>query len=132
MMNLNGLKKAVLGKMVKITADFNFRGVGEKEIKTVVGTVVDINKWGIEIGHPIFPSTNKMAMCGIRNFELTKIVRIEKATVAEMDEWRNSYKKFHALVIAEKGYDSCEEDVDNITLFTCDAHLDFSSTTIEF
>ena len=131
-MKLDYLKKAVLGKLVKITADFNFRGDGEKEIKTVVGTVVGINKWGIEIGHPIFPSTNKMSWCGIRNFGLDKIVRIEEATSAEMGEWRKSYKKFHELVISEKGYDSCEEDVDNITLFTCDTPLDFSSTTIEF
>ena len=129
-MKLDSLKEAVLGKMVKITADFNFRGVGRKEIKTVVGTVVDINKYGIEIGHPIFPSTNKMAMCGIRNFGLAKIVRIEEPTSVEMDEWRKSYEKFHAAVIAEKGYDSCEEDVDNITLFTCDSPIDFSSTKI--
>ena len=47
-----------------------------------------INKWGIEIGHPIVPSTNKMADCGARNFELPKIVRIEEPTSAEMDEWR--------------------------------------------
>ena len=131
-MKLDSLKEAVLGKMVKITADFNFRGVGRKEIKTVVGTVVAINKYGIEIGHPIFPSTNKMTNCGVRNFELDKVVRIEEATIAEMEEWRKSYEKFHELVIAEKGYDSCEEDVDNITLFTCDAPLDLSSTTIEF
>ena len=129
-MKLDSLKEALLGKLVKITADFNYRGFGEKEIKTVVGTVVDINKWGIEIGHPIFPSTNKMTWCGVRNFELDKIVRIEEATIAEMAEWRKSYKKFHAEVIAEKGYDSCEEDIDNITLFTCDEPLDFSSTTI--
>ena len=132
MMELDYLKKTFLGKLVKITADFNFRGVGEKEIKTVVGTVVDINKWGIEIGHPIVPSTNEMTNCGASNFGLAKIVRIEEATSAEMDEWRKSYEKFHASVIAEKGYDSCEEDVDNITLFTCDTPLDFSSTTIEF
>ena len=129
-MKLDSLKEAVLGKLVKITADFNFRGVGEKEIKTVVGTVVDINKWGIEIGHPIYTSTNKMADCGARNFELPKIVRIEEVTVAEMAEWRKSYEKFHAMVITEKGYDSCEEDVDNITLFTCDSPIDFSSTKI--
>ena len=129
-MKLDYLKKAVLGKMVKITADFNFRGDGEKEIKTVVGTVVGINKWGIEIGHPIFPSTNKMSWCGIRNFGLDKIVRIEEATSAEMGEWRKSYKKFHESVIAEKGYDSCEENVDNITLFTCDEPLDFTRTLI--
>ena len=129
-MKLDSLKEAVLGKLVKITADFNFRGVGRKELNTVVGTVVDINKWGIEIGHPIFPSTNKMTICGVRNFGLPKIVRIEEPTVAEMDEWRKSYEKFHAAVIAEKGYDSCEEDVDNITLFTCGEPLDFSSMTI--
>ena len=129
-MKLDSLKETVLGKLVKITADFNFRGVGEKEIKTVVGTVVDINKWGIEIGHPIYTSTNKMADCGARNFELPKIVRIEEATSAEMDEWRKSYEKFHAMIIAEKGYDSCEEDVDNITLFTCDEPLDFTHTLI--
>ena len=129
-MKLDSLKEAVLGKMVKITADFNFRGFGKKEINTVVGTVVNINKWGIEIGHPIFPSTNEISWCGIRNFGLDKIVRIEEATVAEMAEWRKSYKKFHESVIAEKGYDSCEENVDNITLFTCDEPLDFSSTTI--
>ena len=131
-MKLDTLKEAVLGKMVKITADFNFRGVGKKEINTVVGTVVDINKWGIEIGHPIFPDTNKMTICGVRNFGLAKIVRIEEPTSVEMDEWRKSYEKFHAEVIAEKSYDSCEEDADNITLFTCDEPLDFSSTTIEF
>ena len=129
-MKLDSLKEAVLGKMVKITADFNFRGVGRKEIKTVVGTVVDINKWGIEIGHPIYPSTNIMTGCGVRNFGLPKIVRIEEPTSAEMDEWRKSYEKFHAEVIAEKGYDSCEEDVDNITLFTCDEPLDFTRTLI--
>ena len=129
-MKLDYLKKAVLGKMVKITADFNFRGDGEKEIKTVVGTVVSINKWGIEIGHPIFPSTNGMTECGGRNFELDKIVRIEEATSAEMGEWRKSYKKFHELVISEKGYDSCEEDADNTILFICDTPLDFSQTTI--
>ena len=129
-MKLDYLKEAVLGKMVKITADFNFRGVGKKEINTVVGTVVAINKWGIEIGHPIFPSTNKMTMCGASNFGLAKIVRIEEATSAEMDEWRKSYEKFHAMIIAEKGYDSCEEDVDNITLFTCDEPLDFTRTLI--
>ena len=129
-MKLDYLKKTVLGKLVKITADFNFRGDGEKEIKTVVGTVVGINKWGIEIGHPIFPSTNEISWCGIRNFGLDKIVRIEEATSAEMDEWRKSYEKFHELIIAEKGYDSCEENVDNITLFTCDEPLDFSSTKI--
>ena len=129
-MKLDYLKKAVLGKLVKITADFNFRGDGEKEIKTVVGTVVGINKWGIEIGHPIFPSTNKMTWCGVRNFGLDKIVRIEEATSAEMGEWRKSYKKFHELVISEKGYDSCEEDADNTILFTCDEPLDFSQTTI--
>ena len=129
-MKLDSLKEALLGKLVKITADFNYREFGEKEIKTVVGTVVDINKWGIEIGHPIFTSTNKMTDCGARNFELDKVVRIEEATIAEMEEWRKSYEKFHAMVIAEKGYDSCEEDVDNITLFTCDEPLDFSSTTI--
>ena len=130
MMKLDCLKKAVLGKLVKITADFNFRGVGEKEIKTVVGTVVDINKWGIEIGHPIYTSTNKMADCGARNFELPKIVRIEEATSAEMDEWRKSYEKFHAMVVAEKGYDSCEEDADNIILFIFNTPFDFSSTKI--
>ena len=129
-MKLDYLKKAVLGKMVKITADFNFRGFGKKEINTVVGTVVNINKWGIEIGHPIFPSTNKMSWCGVRNFELDKIVRIEEATSAEMGEWRKSYKKFHESVIAEKGYDSCEEDADNTILFICDTPLDFSSTKI--
>ena len=129
-MKLDYLKKTVLGKLVKITADFNFRGDGEKEIKTVVGTVVGINKWGIEIGHPIFPSTNEISWCGIRNFGLDKIVRIEEATSAEMDEWRKSYEKFHAMIIAEKGYDSCEEDVDNITLFTCDEPLDFTHTLI--
>ena len=129
-MKLDSLKEAVLGKMVKITADFNYRGFGEKEIKTVVCTVVAINKWGIEIGHPIFPSTNKMTMCGVRNFGLNKIFRIEKATSAEMDEWRKSYEKFHAMVITEKGYDSCEENVDNITLFTCDEPLDFTRTLI--
>lgn len=129
-MKLDCLKEAVLGKMVKITADFNFRGVGRKQIKTVVGTVVDVNKYGIEIGHPIFPSTNKMTFYGVRNFGLAKIVRIEEATVAEMDEWRKSYERFHAAVIAEKGYDSCEEDVDNITLFTCDEPLDFTRTLI--
>ena len=129
-MKLDSLKEAVLGKMVKITADFNFRGFGEKEINTVVGTVVAINKWGIEIGHPIVPSTNEMTNCGASNFGLAKIVRIEEATSAEMDEWRKSYEKFHAMIIAEKGYDSCEEDVDNITLFTCDEPLDFSSTKI--
>ena len=129
-MKLDYLKKAVLGKLVKITADFNFRGDGEKEIKTVVGTVVGINKWGIEIGHPIFPSTNEISWCGIRNFGLDKIVRIEEATSAEMDEWRKSYEKFHAMIIAEKGYDCCEEDVDNITLFTCDEPLDFTHTLI--
>ena len=129
-MKLDSLKEAVLGKMVKITADFNFRGVGRKEINTVVGTVVAINKYGIEIGHPIFPSTNKMAVCGARNFELPKIVRIEEATTAEMDDWRKSYEKFHVEVIAEKGYDSCEEDVNNITLFTCDEPLDFTRTLI--
>ena len=129
-MKLDSLKETVLGKLVKITADFNYRGFGEKEIKTVVCTVVGINKWGIEIGHPIFPSTNKMTWCGVRNFELDKIVRIEEVTSAEMDEWRKSYKKFHASVIAEKGYDSCEEDADNITLFTCDSPIDFSSTKI--
>ena len=126
MMKLDSLKESVLGKMVKITADFNFRGVGRKEINTVVGTVVDINKYGIEIGHPIFPSTNEMTECGARNFGLPKIVRIEEPTSAEMDEWRKSYEKFHASVIAEKGYDSCEEDVNNITLFTCDEPLDFT------
>ena len=130
MMKLDSLKEAVLGKLVKITADFNFRGDGEKEIKTVVGTVVGINKWGIEIGHPIFPSTNKMTICGVRNFGLAKIVCIEEPTSVEMDEWRKSYEKFHAAVIAEKGYDSCEEDVDNITLFTCDEPLDFTRTLI--
>ena len=129
-MKLDCFKKAVLGKLVKITADFNYRGFGEKEIKTVVGTVVGINKWGIEIGHPIFPSTNKMTCCGARNFELDKIVRIEEATSAEMGEWRKSYKKFHELVISEKGYDSCEEDADNTILFICDTPLDFSKTTI--
>ena len=129
-MKLDYLKKTVLGKLVKITADFNFRGDGEKEIKTVVGTVVGINKWGIEIGHPIFPSTNKMSWCGIRNFGLDKIVRIEEATSAEMGEWRKSYKKFHESVISEKGYDSCEEDADNTILFICDTPLDFSQTTI--
>ena len=129
-MKLDSLKEAVLGKLVKITADFNYRGFGEKEIKTVVCTVVGINKWGIEIGHPIFPSTNKMTWCGVRNFELDKIVRIEEATTDEMDEWRKSYEKFHASVIAEKGYDSCEEDADNTILFTCDEPLDFSSTKI--
>ena len=129
-MKLDSLKEAVLGKMVKITADFNFRGFGKKEINTVVGTVVAITKWGIEIGHPIVPSTNEMTNCGASNFGLAKIVRIEEATNAEMDEWRKSYEKFHAMIIAEKGYDSCEEDVDNITLFTCDEPLDFSSTTI--
>ena len=129
-MKLDSLKEAVLGKMVKITADFNFRGVGRKELNTVVGTVVDINKWGIEIGHPIFPSTNKMTICGVRNFGLPKIVRIEEPTVAEMDEWRKSYEKFHAAVIAEKGYDSCEEDADNTILFICETPLDFSQTTI--
>ena len=129
-MKLDYLKKTVLGKLVKITADFNFRGDGEKEIKTVVGTVVSINKWGIEIGHPIFPSTNKMTWCGVRNFGLDKIVRIEEATSAEMGEWRKSYKKFHELVISEKGYDSCEEDADNTILFICDTPLDFSKTTI--
>lgn len=129
-MKIDCLKKAVLGKMVKITADFNYRGFGEKEIKTVVGTVVDINKYGIEIGHPIFPSTNEMTWCGVRNFEIDKIVRIEEATSAEMGEWRKSYKKFHELVIAEKGYDSCEEDADNTILFICDTPLDFSSTKI--
>ena len=130
MMELDYLKKTFLGKLVKITADFNFRGFGKKEINTVVGTVVNINKWGIEIGHPIFPSTNKISWCGVRNFELDKIVRIEEATSAEMGEWRKSYKKFHESVIAEKGYDSCEEDVDNITLFTCDEPLDFTRTLI--
>lgn len=129
-MKLDYLKKTVLGKLVKITADFNYRGFGEKEIKTVVGTVVDVNKYGIEISHPIFPSTNEMTWCGVRNFELDKIVRIEEATSAEMDEWRKSYERFHAAVIAEKGYDSCEEDVDNITLFTCDEPLDFTRTLI--
>ena len=129
-MKLDCLKKAILGKLVKITADFNYRGFGEKEIKTVVGTVVAVNKWGVEIGHPIFPSTNEMTECGGRNFELDKIVRIEEATIDETDEWCKSYEKFHALVIAEKGYDSCEEDVDNITLVTCDEPLDFSSMTI--
>ena len=129
-MKLDYLKKTVLGKLVKITADFNFRGDGEKEIKTVVGTVVGINKWGIEIGHPIVPSTNEMSWCGIRNFGLDKIVRIEEATSAEMGEWRKSYKKFHESVIAEKGYDSCEEDADNTILFICDTPLDFSSTKI--
>ena len=129
-MKLDSLKEAVLGKLVKITADFNYRGFGEKEIKTVVGSVVHIDKWGIEIGHPIFPSTNKMTWCGVRNFELDKIVHIEEATIAEMAEWRKSYEKFHAMVIAEKGYDSCEEDVDNITLFTCDEPLDFTRTLI--
>ena len=129
-MKLDSLKETVLGKLVKITADFNYRGFGEKEIKTVVGTVVDINKWGIEIGHPIIPSTNEMTNCGASNFGLAKIVRIEEATSAEMDEWRKSYEKFHELIIAEKGYDSCEEDVDNITLFTCDSPIDFSSTKI--
>ena len=130
MMKLDSLKEAVLGKMVKITADFNFCGFGRKEINTVVGTVVAINKWGIEIGHPIIPSTNEMTNCGASNFGLAKIVRIEEATSAEMDEWRKSYEKFHELIIAEKGYDSCEEDVDNITLFTCDSPIDFSSTKI--
>ena len=130
MMKLDSLKEAVLGKLVKITADFNFRGFGKKEINTVVGTVVAINKWGIEIGHPIVPSTNEMTNCGASNFGLAKIVRIEEATSAEMDEWRKSYEKFHAMIIAEKGYDSCEEDVDNITLFTCDNPIDFSSTKI--
>ena len=130
MMKLDNLKEAVLGKMVKITADFNYRGFGEKEIKTVIGTVVNINKWGIEIGHPIVPSTNEMTNCGASNFGLAKIVRIEEATSAEMDEWRKSYEKFHELIIAEKGYDSCEEDIDNITLFTCDSPIDFSSTKI--
>ena len=43
-MKLDYLKKTVLGKLVKITTDFNVRGDGEKEIKTVVGTVVSINK----------------------------------------------------------------------------------------
>ena len=129
-MKLDYLKKTVLGKLVKITADFNFRGDGEKEIKTVVGTVVGINKWGIEIGHPIFPSTNKMSYCGVRNFGLDNIVCIEEATSAEMGEWRKSYKKFHESVIAEKGYDSCEEDADNTILFICDTPLDFSSTKI--
>ena len=130
MMNLDCLKKAVLGKLVKITADFNYRGFGEKEIKTVVGSVVHIDKWGVEIGHPIIPSTNKMTNCGVRNFELDKIVHIEEATIDETDEWCKSYEKFHALVISEKGYDSCEEDVDDSTLFTCDEPLDFSSTKI--
>ena len=129
-MKLDYLKKAVLGKLVKITTDFNFRGDGEKEIKTVVGTVVGINKWGLDLGHPIFPSTNKMTWCGVRNFGLDKIVRIEEATSAEMGEWRKSYKKFHELVISEKGYDSCEEDADNTILFICDTPLDFSQTTI--
>ena len=129
-MKLDSLKEAVLGKMVKITADFNFRGFGKEEINTVVGTVVAITKWGIEIGHPIVPSTNEMTNCGASNFGLAKIVRIEEATSDEMDEWRKSYEKFHAMVIAEKGYDSCEEDVDNITLFTCDEPLDFTHTLI--
>ena len=71
-----------------------------------------------------------MTICGVRNFGLAKIVRIEEATTAEMDEWRKSYEKFHELIIAEKGYDSCEEDVDNITLFACDSPIDFSSTKI--
>ena len=62
-MKLDSLKEALLGKLVKITADFNYRGFGEKEIKTVVGTVVDINKWGIEFGYPIFPSINEMINC---------------------------------------------------------------------
>ena len=129
-MKLDTLKEAVLGKMVKITADFNFRGFGKKEINTVVGTVVAITKWGIEIGHPIVPSTNEMTNCGASNFGLAKIVCIEEATSTEMDEWRKSYEKFHAMIIAEKGYDSCEEDVDNITLFTCDEPLDFTHTLI--
>ena len=130
MMKLDSLKESVLGKMVKITADFNFRGVGRKELNTVVGTVVNINKYGIEIGHPIYSSTNEMTNCGASNFGLAKIVRIEEATSTEMDEWRKSYEKFHAEVIAEKGYDSCEEDIDNITLFTCDEPLDFTRTLI--
>ena len=71
-----------------------------------------------------------MTNCGVRNFELDKVVRIEEATIAEMEEWRKSYEKFHAMVVAEKGYDSCEEDVDNITLFTCDEPLDFTRTLI--
>jgi len=113
-MEVEELKKYV-GKVVKLKYAYEFRNFDE--YRTVLGSIKQIDeKFGyIYIGHP-YDIENQETTCGEMGIRYKfDDYEISSATEDEFKLWLANYKDFSRSVIKVKGYDSCQEDIKNIT-----------------
>jgi len=109
--------KGFVGKLVRMRYAYEWRDFSD--YYDVICSIVEINeKHGyIYIGHPYDLKKKEMfaGQAGIRydqdDYEIFPTCELDLLL------WQNEYEKFHNEVIAEKGYDFCEEDIEKITLY---------------
>ena len=95
-------------KVVKLTENLNNNN------RTVIARF-NQNNWGYDLGHP-YDIEDKFMYCGSSYCANTDcIVSIEPVTIEEYEFWKKEYIQFHKETVEDKGYDSCEENLDIIS-----------------
>lgn len=74
-----------------------------------------------DIGHPMID--NVVASGANHSIKFEEIKSIRPASKKDVKMWLKRYKQFHADVIAEHGYDSCEENLTAYELAELDTYI---------
>lgn len=106
-MDIKEIEKYV-GKVVKI--QLNNYGADVECVGSIVETY---NGVGVTIGHPVI---NNESCCGKSYRMANDIISINNISESEFENWKQKYHQFHREIIAEKGYDSCEEKVESYAI----------------
>ena len=74
----------------------------------------------IHIGHPMNLKTKWMGYGRRAHWFSSLIEEIDEFNIPKKEDveiWLKYYKKFHEGVLRNKGYDSCEEDINNLRIW---------------
>lgn len=78
-------------------------------IKSTCVAMVHKDMFGFTLGHPMIGSL--ISSGANHSIRLADITSIRPASNKDVKMWVKRYKQFHADVIAEHGYDACEENL---------------------
>lgn len=105
--------KSIINKVVVLTYKRNIRP--DDDYTTCVVSVQDVDdKHNIVMFGHEYNLKTKNVTCGRLGLSLDDDITISDVTQAQFDAWKANYELFHLEVMYNKGYDSCEENIEKL------------------
>lgn len=83
--------------------------------RVVIANFKEETKWNLEFRHAM--ELDGYVTCGIIAFEWEDIISIDPVSESEQERWKKKTVDFMTRIIKKYGYDTCIEDVREVTRY---------------